>query len=106
MPISSWELGNAIRTARMRKGYTQDKLSEFLDITPGHLQQMEGGRRNPSVPLLLQMMEVLDFSVDALVFPKRAQERIIYTDQLTYKEYKILEELANIFRENKKATEN
>ena len=28
------ELGEAIRAARMRKGLTQEALSELLDITP------------------------------------------------------------------------
>ena len=62
-------LGDTIRAARMEKGYTQEKLSELLDITLVHLANIEGGRRNPSVPLLFQMMALLDFSVDALVFP-------------------------------------
>ena len=83
METHSWKLGNAIRTARMKRGYTQDQLSEALDITPGHLQQMEGGRRNPSVPLLFQMMELLDFSVDALVFPERREEDVLHLDGLT-----------------------
>lgn len=83
METHSWELGNAIRAARMKRGYTQDQLSEALDITPGHLQQMEGGRRNPSVPLLFQMMELLDFSVDALVFPERREEDVLHLDGLT-----------------------
>ena len=69
MSVSNWALGNAIRTARIQKGYTQEQLSELLEITPSHLKMMEGGRRNPSVPLLFQMMALLDFSVDALVFP-------------------------------------
>ena len=42
-------LGDTIRAARMEKGYTQEKLSELLDITLVHLANIEGGRRNPSV---------------------------------------------------------
>lgn len=99
MPISSWDLGNAIRTARMKKGYTQETLSELLDITPGHLQQMEGGRRNPSVPLLFQMMELLDFSVDALVFPVRAGSAVLHTDGLTDRQTEALARLIDAMRE-------
>ena len=75
MTVAAWDLGNTIRSSRIKKGYTQEALSELLDITPSHLKQMEGGRRNPSVPLLFQMMELLDFSVDALVFPERESAR-------------------------------
>ncbi|MGM9618632.1 MAG: helix-turn-helix domain-containing protein [Oscillospiraceae bacterium] len=99
METRSWALGNAIRSARMKRGYTQEQLSELLDITPGHLQQMEGGRRNPSVPLLLQMMELLDFSVDALVFPARAQSPVLHTDGLTERETEALERLIDAMKE-------
>lgn len=99
MAVNSFELGNAIRSARMKLGYTQDQLSEILDITPGHLQQMEGGRRNPSVPLLFQMMELLDFSVDALVFPERAQTHVLHTDGLTEKETDALIRLIDAMKE-------
>ena len=56
-------LGESIRAARMRKGLTQEALAEMLDITPIHLKNMESSRRNPSVPLLFALMELLDFSV-------------------------------------------
>ena len=97
MAVSSWDLGNVIRERRMAKGYTQEQLSELLDITPGHLKQMEGGRRNPSVPLLFQMMELLDFSVDALVFP--TGEDTLHTQGLTPREVEALSRLIDAIRE-------
>ena len=100
MSVSSMDLGNTIRSARMKLGYTQDQLSELLDITPGHLQMMEGGRRNPSVPLLFQMMELLDFSVDALVFPGRGEE-ILHTDGLTDRQREALARLIDAMKEEK-----
>lgn len=99
MAVSSWKLGNAIRSARMKRGYTQEQLSELLDITIGHLQQMEGGRRNPSVPLLFQMMELLDFSVDALVFPERREGDALHTDGLTEREAEALARLIDAMKE-------
>lgn len=92
-------LGNTIRAARMQKGYTQEQLSELLDITPAHLKHMEGGRRNPSVPLLFQMMELLDFSVDALVFPGRAASGVLHTDGLTDKQTEALARLIDAMKE-------
>ena len=71
MTAEKLQLGEAIRSARMRKGLTQEALAELLDITPIHLKNMESSRRKPSVPLLFEMMELLEFSVDALVFPDR-----------------------------------
>ena len=84
--------------ARMKKGYTQDQLSEMLDITLVHLANIEGGRRNPSVPLLFQMMELLDFSVDALVFPEREEAPVLHTDGLTPGETEALARLVGAMR--------
>ena len=84
--------------ARMKKGYTQDQLSEMLDITLVHLANIEGGRRNPSVPLLFQMMELLDFSVDALVFPEREGAPVLHTDGLTPGESEALARLVDAMR--------
>ena len=80
MELDRRALGETIRTARMKKGLTQECLAEMLDITPIHLKNIEGSRRLPSVPLLFQMMELLDFSVDALVFPERESAPAIHTD--------------------------
>ena len=48
MSMETRALGDAIRAARMKKGLTQDALSELLDITPTHLKNIEGSRRKPS----------------------------------------------------------
>lgn len=98
MAVTAWELGNAIRDARMKKGYTQEQFSEMVDITPGHLKQMEGGRRNPSVPLLFQMMELLDFSIDALVFPDRRMGTTLHADGLTEPEVTALRRLIDAMK--------
>lgn len=92
------ELGEAIRAARMRKGLTQEALSELLDITPIHLKNIESSRRKPSVPLLFAAMELLDLSVDALVFPERRECGVIYTDGLTAEELAAVEQLVDVMR--------
>ena len=91
-------LGDTIRTARMKKGYTQDQFAEMLDISHIHLANIEGGRRNPSVPLLFQMMELLDFSVDALVFPVREGAPVLPSDGLTPGEVEALAQLVDAMR--------
>ena len=75
MSMETRALGDAIRAARMKKGLTQDALSELLDITPTHLKNIEGSRRKPSVPLLFQMMELLepDLTEEELAVYKRGR---------------------------------
>lgn len=98
MSANMRELGEAIRSARMRKGLTQEALAEMLDITPIHLKNMESSRRNPSVPLLFALMELLDFSVDALVFPERAEAAVLHTDGLTGEEREAVGRLVDVMR--------
>ena len=92
-------LGESIRAARMRKGLTQEALAELLDITPIHLKNMESSRRNPSVPLLFEMMELLDLSVDALVFPERQEGGVLHTAGLTAAEAEALSRLVDVMRQ-------
>lgn len=99
MEVNQKRLGDAIREVRMRRGYTQERLAEILDITPSHLKQMESGKRNPSVPLLFEMMKILDFSVDALVFPEREQNNVIHTDGLTEAQCEALARLVDTIKE-------
>ena len=99
MSVDPRLLGNTIRDARMKKGYTQERFAEMLDISHIHLANMEGGRRNPSVPLLFQMMELLDFSVDALVFPEREAGQVLHTDGLTDRETEALARLIDAMKE-------
>lgn len=76
MSMETRALGDAIRAARMKKGLTQDALSELLDITPTHLKNIEGSRRKPSVPLLFQMMELLDLSRGCSGVPEQGGEQV------------------------------
>ena len=98
MSLEIRELGRAIRAARMKKGLSQEALAEQLDITPIHLKNIEGSRRQPSVPLLFEMMALLDLSVDALVFPSRSESAVIHTDGLTEEELKTVAHLVDLLR--------
>lgn len=98
-------LGEAIRNARMRKGFTQEALAEMLDITPIHLKNIESSRRKPSVPLLFQLMEVLNLSVDALVFPACAGTQVIHAGGLSEDEWEAVERLVDVMRRKNKESD-
>ena len=92
-------LGDTIRAARMKKGYTQEMFAEMLDITPVHLANIEGSRRKPSVPLLFQMMTLLDFSVDALVSPQQKKSQVLHLDGLREQQAEALIRLVETMKE-------
>lgn len=61
------KLGFVIKEARLNKGMSQEKLAELLAVTPTHVKHLESGRRKPSVNILFQLSEILDFSLDSLL---------------------------------------
>ena len=71
----------------------------MLDITPVHLANIEGSRRKPSVPLLFQMMTLLDFSVDALVFPQQKKSQVLHLDGLREQQAEALIRLVETMKE-------
>lgn len=105
MRVDIRQLGEAIRAARMKRGLTQEALAELLDITPIHLKNIESSRRKPSVPLLFQMMEILDFSVDALVFPERTEGCVLHTDGLSREEAEAVARLVDVMRRRERMGE-
>ena len=50
------------------------------------------------MPLLFALMKLLDFSVDALVFPERREGGVIHTDGLTEEESEAVERLVDVLR--------
>ncbi len=52
-------LGARIKELRKKKGLTQDKLSEMIDIDPKHLSRIEVGGSYPSLETLDKMSIVL-----------------------------------------------
>ena len=74
--MDKYLLGAAIQQARAKKGYTQEQLAEMLNISLIHLANIEGGRRNPSVPLLFQMMELFMRSPRVILSAERIMERV------------------------------
>lgn len=62
-------LGNAIRTARIKNGLSQESLAELIGITPTHLKHIESEHRKPSIEVLFKLCQTLHFSLDNIVFP-------------------------------------
>jgi DNA-binding XRE family transcriptional regulator len=56
-------LPRVIRDRRETLGYTQEELSEGLDISIETMKAIEGGRRIPSLPMLLYICLYLDIDL-------------------------------------------
>lgn len=71
-------LGKNVKRFRVKKELSQEALAELCDISQVHLSLIERGKRMPSVPLLCQLADYLDVSLDELIF---ADERILRTEK-------------------------
>ncbi len=58
--------GAALRLLRERRGRKQYRIAEAAGITKGILSTYEAGRRFPSVPVLLRILDSLDSSLKEL----------------------------------------
>ena len=57
-------IGEAIARRREEEGISQKALSRMLGYTShSHLSRIEGGKKLPSVPLLVNLADVLDVDV-------------------------------------------
>lgn len=56
-----------LKTLREDKGFTQQHLSEVLNVSSGAVSHYENGTREPTIETLIRMADVLNVSVDYLV---------------------------------------
>lgn len=60
--------GNNLHVYRRKMGFSQEKLSEVLDISTKHLSDLETGKSFVSAELLENISQVLHISPSALFF--------------------------------------
>ncbi len=67
-------LGAAIREHRVRAGLTQAELAERSGIGRPHLNHIEGGRKNPTVVVLVHLAHSLGVAPGELLQPVALSE--------------------------------
>lgn len=71
MIYNAEEIGKRIKALRKEKKMTQLKLAEELNITDNFIAKIEGGSKNPSIDLFIQMSEFFGVSLDFLILGKK-----------------------------------
>ncbi len=61
-------LGRQIRKQRKLKNYTLEQLAEKLEVSTTFIGQIERAKGIPSVETLVKIANVLEVSIDSLVF--------------------------------------
>lgn len=72
-------IGENIRKARIKKGYTCEELCEKLQITPHFLLRIEYGKTKIALDKIVDICKVLDISIEELVgTEERIEDTIFY----------------------------
>ena len=61
-------IGQRIKTARLKTGYTQAKLADALDVSCQHISDIERGLNGMSIPALMDICAILDVDADYVLF--------------------------------------
>ena len=62
------DIGARLQLVREKAGYTQEKLSELIGVTPNHLSAIERGASGISIEALQKVCPVLGISADFVLF--------------------------------------
>ena len=100
-------IGNKIKRARLSKKYTQDYVSEKIDISTDLLRNIENGRNIGSVPTLLNLCNFLKITPnylfsELLTFEEKTLDTDlkIYINELPNEAKDIIKNIINHFNQN------
>lgn len=72
-------IGLTISILRTHRRVNQKTLSELCGVTQGHINQVEGGKKQPSLILLNKISEALDVPLSIMMFLSISRKDIIQT---------------------------
>lgn len=78
-------LGQKIREARLKKGYTQQALAQEAGIGIMYLGEIERGIKMPSMRIFIKLIEALDISADYILRDELTSGESYIYDELTEK---------------------
>jgi len=78
-------LGQKLRQARLRKGYSQQKLAEMAGTGNVYLGEIERGVKMPSLNIFIKLIEALDVSADYILRDELPSGKVYIFDEITEK---------------------
>lgn len=67
MAIDYKDIGQRIKSKRIEKGFTQEQLSEMVEIGPSHMSHIESGSTVPSFEVFISIINALGCSADEIL---------------------------------------
>ena len=80
-------IGQQIRKRRLECGITQEAIANQLDVNPSHISNIENGRANPSLTVLIRIANILECSVDFFIeheytYPRDCKQQHTIDDEI------------------------
>ena len=95
-----YKIGQQIRKLRKAHGFSQEELAEKVDISVTHMSHIETGNTKLSLPVFLDIAQVLEVSTDELLgesgyesSSKALSEIAAVLECCSAKEAKVIEEI-------------
>lgn len=81
------KIGKQIRKRRLECGITQEAIANQLDVNPSHISNIENGRANPSLTVLVKIANILECSVDFFIgeeytYPRNHNKQQLLDDEI------------------------
>ena len=97
------EIGQRIKAARERAGFTQDRLAELTDVGVPYLAKLETGKVGISLHNFIIFCSVLGVSADYLIWGERREndttELMERLRHIPERQYDLLEKMINSYLE-------
>ena len=101
-------MGQAIKQARLDKGWTREQLAQEVDLAPRYIMSIENKGQHPSFQVFVDLMTLFNISVDQFLYPADGNEKSTRRrqldatlDQLDERDYLIMQATANGLKEAK-----
>lgn len=105
-------MGQAIKEARLKRGWTREQLAQEVDLAPRYIMSLENKGQHPSFQVFVELMTLFNISVDQFLFPDKGSKKSTRRRQLDAeldglddKDYIVMEATAKGLKEAKEAGE-
>lgn len=75
-------IGLRIKAARMAKKYTQEQVADLCDVSTQHISNIENNKTKVSLPLLIDIANVLEVTLDQLVCEVLVRSEVVYAKEI------------------------
>lgn len=75
-------MGQAIKQARIKRGWTREDLAQVVDLAPRYIMSIENKGQHPSFQVFIDLMTLFNISVDAYLYPESESKKSTRRRQL------------------------